>query len=125
MNQQLLDSRIDSLSNEYGFETNKIREYYSMLEMYPFIEQSEDDNKALDCLEMVVQDRLANTINSELNRSIRDSVEEAVYRVYDDMAIGFLSEKFIKTREIETSNYNNHPKVLDYSYTDNIYNGYR
>lgn len=126
MDRILLNSTIKRLSTDYGFTTSKIKHYYSLLSNYPFVTE-DNDEKALECLEMVVQDRISNTVENEisqLKRSVHDSVEEALYRIYEEKSIGFLSEQFIKTREIEKENNNVLSKCMECSYIENVYNGY-
>lgn len=126
MEEQLKNQKINELAEEYGFQKRRVNGYFEIINKYPFVKNGDED-AMFECLEMIVQDRLAHTTNIDenLKRSVKDSINEALYRVYDEKSLNYLNDEFLKMHEIELTNYDQEVVAeKQYSYTDRIYNGY-
>lgn len=91
------EEQLNELSNEYGVPVQTIQKYYETLLSYPFV-LSEDDSYLYNCLEVLVSGK---SMDSGSDSNYLETIEKAIYRIYSDTAIPYLSDKFKEKNEIE------------------------
>lgn len=94
-----IKERIVALSEEYEFKKDKIYEYYNILMQYPVIRNSDIDTLS-NCLEMIISERISNQIMIEQNslnsRSVKETINEMVRRVYGDIQTDVTDDKHLR-----------------------------
>lgn len=118
--------KINNLAKEYEFRVATIEGYYETLMLYPFV-QNDTSDKKWECLETIVQDRFSQKTfpDTDIRRSLADTISDSLYRIYEDEAIHYLNEEFLRTHEIEERNYDyQYVYEQGYSNTERQYHGY-
>lgn len=120
--------KISNLAEEYEFRKSTIEGYYETIMLYPFVQNGTVDKK-WECLETIVQDRFSQkefdaSSNPAFRRSLTDTICDSLYRVYEDEAIHYLNEEFLRTHEIEERNYDRQYVYEHYNRDERQYHGY-
>lgn len=127
MDKEIISKKVNELAEEYEFSKSTIQKYCHTLYLYPFVLDDEPE-KLLECLEMIVQDRVSHKIidDGSLRRTVNETICDCVYRVYGDKSIHFLNESFLKQHEIEETVFDE-AVVYEKGYSVNElrYHGYR
>lgn len=114
-----MDISVDELREiayEYDFPISDIMEYYERIRNYPCV-LNRDEQSLIDCLYLIVQDRVSiSYIISQYNpivdgdfeqfkkekyKSLEYSISDALYRIYDEAAINNLSEQYKYVKRLE------------------------
>ena len=104
---------LQEIAYEYDFPIGNIVDYYERIKNYPFV-LARDEQSLIDCLYLIVQDRVSNSfIISQYDgsypfkdylhdnyKSVEDSINDALYRIYDEEAIPYLSEKYLNHKSL-------------------------
>ncbi len=104
------------LESEYEIGFSEILKYYTALKSIPCVERGSEENFS-DCLETLIQDRISNSFKKEqmLNnrfdeknimftqKSLEYSISDALYRIYDEDAIPYLTEEYKQERQLESA----------------------
>lgn len=95
MFEEELKERVNYLVETYGFRKNRIMSWYNLLKDYPCFEEG----SGLDALEELCQRRTSTSevkyTSSPCEETLRRSVEYALYNVYYEEALPYLSEEFV------------------------------
>jgi hypothetical protein len=100
------------LEREYGISFSQIMKYYTILKDIPCVANGSEENFR-ECLEIVIQDRVSNSFIvgqkefkddvMRVNKSLDYSISYALYYIYDEEAIPYLSEEFKNERDLNES----------------------
>lgn len=110
------EEKLLELENEYEMSFSEIMKYYTSLKSIPCVERGSEES-FMDCLETLIQDRVSDSfkkeqmLNSGLNenyvmdaqKSLEYSISDALYRVYEDEAIPYLTEEYKQERQLESA----------------------
>ena len=100
----LTDEIAEDLVSQYGITKSSINRLYNVLITYPCVSRS-DEPTQLFCLETLISDRMS-ALNSKREnpqlsintadeaRTLKESVEYALYKVYGAEALQYLSDDF-------------------------------
>lgn len=98
---------IREIAYEYQFPKVIILKYYELIKDYPCVVKSNKQN-LIDCLYLIVQDRVSmnyivslydgtfpiDEFKREKYKSLKYSISDALYRIYDEEAIPDLCDKY-------------------------------
>lgn len=102
------------LEEEYEIGFTELMNYYIALKDIPCVQKG-DENSLLDCLHLLIQDRISNEFNQEEmkkrgdnqenldyeNKPLEYSVSDALYRIYEDEAIPYLTEQYKEEHDLQ------------------------
>ncbi len=109
------EEKLLELKNEYEISFSNLLKYYTALKSIPCVERGSEELFA-DCLETLIQDRVSNSfkreqmLNSGYNvkeisyasKRLDYSISDALYRIYDEEAIPYLTEQYKRERKIKS-----------------------
>ena len=100
--------KILQLDSEYEIGFSTIMKYYTTLISIPCV-QKEGEDKCFECLETLIQDRISSDFMQkeyEKNgysgeyKSFDYSLSDALYRIYEEEAIPYLSTEYIEEHDL-------------------------
>ncbi len=100
------EEKLKEIAEDYGVGIETVKEYCDVLLSYPFV-VTEDDSYFYHCLESLISEKTTQDFMAQdaktagARTTVLENVERCVYRVYGDVAIPFLSDKFKEENGIE------------------------
>ena len=106
---ELTEEQLLEIAYTEDFDLKKVKEYYNSIKNIPCV-QARDDESLYDCLTLIIQERVSYSFITEnkgsINRkSVKESICEALTRVYEDEAMPYLTDEYLKHKDL-------HPNVL-------------
>ncbi len=104
---ELTDEQLCEIAETEDFSLKKTKEYYKRIKDIPCV-QAKDDESLYDCLTILIQDRISYsfiTTNKGCieRKSLKSSICDALYRVYDEDATPYLTDEYLEENDIEVS----------------------